>query len=239
MFAQQAMVLAMDGWIWDVASSMLEKQYHGGLLSCQVEAVWETKAEPNVISISCVGSAMEKAGEWQQTLTLLGDMQVTWVEHHWSHGLNCLHGFGEIWGMQADTHGVQSNWKILKVTMANWFTTSREVMMSPFAPYRSAPSDGPPKSCGTVAPCSVNLRTALCCPMWWPTAQQLVPVLGEVNGSVHLQKLGLKHLHQEVSESFEILSRKMKLVAAGCAYIYIDLQLYISYIYINIDRHLL
>lgn len=63
-------------------------QYHGGLLSCQLEAVWETKAEPNVISMSCVGSAMEKAGEWQQTLTLLGDMQVTWVEHHWSHGLN-------------------------------------------------------------------------------------------------------------------------------------------------------
>lgn len=72
---------------WLLCSYSSFCQYHGGLLCCQVEAVWETKAEPNVISISCVGSAMEKAGEWQQTLTLLGDMQVTWVEHHWSHGL--------------------------------------------------------------------------------------------------------------------------------------------------------
>ena len=85
-------------------------------------------------------------------------------------------------------------------------------LLSPFVLYRSAPSDGPPKSCRSVAPCSVNLRTALCCRMWWPIAQQLVPVLGEVNGSVHLQKLGLEHFHQTVSESFETLSSKLILM---------------------------
>ena len=49
--------------------------------------------------------------------------------------------------MQADTHGVQSNWKILKVSMANWFTTSREVMRKarmhtyarPFVTFRPLP----------------------------------------------------------------------------------------------------
>lgn len=32
------------------------------------------KDKPTVIAFSCLGSALEKAGEWHQTLTLLGDM---------------------------------------------------------------------------------------------------------------------------------------------------------------------